>query len=281
MEKRHESIQIKCLNCGTDVKNTFCHHCGQRVRDNSDRSVSWLLGEFLGNLFFIDNRFLLSVGYLIRFPGRMTVEFLGGKRKKFISPISLFLFFNLIYFLVNPLSDYSLPLYDQTYSQPYSGKWMEDWIRLKLQNKGLDWQAYSIIYQKMSDNIAKSIMIINVPLIALFMYAMVFKRRRYYFDSLIFAFHYFSVFMASLVMLSWANTGFEFLSIGDDSIMYNISFMLFTLCIPVLYAMLSIKKFLGIRWFWAIPAGLGVVIALILSSLCYRFIIFIITFWFT
>ncbi len=281
MEKRHESIQIECLNCGTDVKNTFCHHCGQRVRDNSDRSVSWLLGEFLGNLFFIDNRFLLSVGYLIRFPGRMTVEFLGGKRKKFISPISLFLFFNLIYFLVNPLSDYSLPLYDQTYSQPYSGKWMEDWIRLKLQNKGLDWQAYSIIYQKMSDNIAKSIMIINVPLIALFMYAMVFKRRWYYFDSLIYAFHYFSVFMASLVMLSWANTGFEFLSIGDDSIMYNISFMLFTLCIPVLYAMLSIKKFLGIRWFWAIPAGLGVVIALILSSLCYRFIIFIITFWFT
>lgn len=281
MEKRHESKQIECLNCGAYVKATFCDHCGQRVRDNSDRSVSRLLGEFLGNLFFIDNRFLLSVGYLIRFPGRMTVEFLEGKRKKFISPISLFLFFNLIYFLVNPLSDYSLALYDQTYSQPYSGKWMEDWIRLKLQNEGLDWQAYSIIYQKMSDNIAKSIMIINVPLIALFMYPMVFKSRRYYFDSIIFAFHYFSVFMASLVMLSWANTGFEFLSVPDDLIIYDLSFILFTLGIPILYAMLSIKKFLGIRWYWAIPAGLGVVIALALASLCYRFIIFIITFWFT
>ena len=120
MEKTPEKSQKKCFNCGTPVNGVFCHNCGQRVRDNLDRSLGRLLGEFFGNVFFLDNRFLLSLWYLVRYPSRMTVEFLEGKRKKFISPVTLFLFLNLIYFIVNPLTDYSLSLYDQTHSQPYS-----------------------------------------------------------------------------------------------------------------------------------------------------------------
>ena len=111
-----------CHNCGTPVNGAFCHNCGQQVRDNSDRSVRRLLGEVLGNLFFLDNRFFISVGYLFRFPGRMTVEFLAGKRKKFISPVTLFLFLNLIYFFNKPLSDYSLPIEDPRTTLQQSGE---------------------------------------------------------------------------------------------------------------------------------------------------------------
>ncbi|MEQ8303905.1 MAG: DUF3667 domain-containing protein [Cyclobacteriaceae bacterium] len=96
-----------------------------------------LLGEFFYNIFFFDNRFFLGMWYLVRYPSRMTVEFLEGKRKKFISPIPLFLFVNLIYFLVNPLSDYSLSLYDQIHSQPYS-MWTKEWVDFKLQMERLD-----------------------------------------------------------------------------------------------------------------------------------------------
>lgn len=280
MEKGLELIQTQCLNCSASVEGGFCPQCGQSVRDNLDRSLGRLLGEFFSNVFFLDNRFFLSAWYFVRFPNRMTVEFLEGKRKKFISPITFFLFINLIYFFVNPLSDYSLALYDQMHSQPFS-MWAKEWVDLKLQTEGLDVRAYAITYQNMSDTISKSIMIINIPMIAGFVYLMAFKKRRFYFDSLIFAFHFFTLYMLSWVMLSWVGTLIDFLSVGEDSIVSGISFYLFTFFIPLLYAILGIKKFMDIRWYWAIAAGMGVMIAAQLANMCYRFIIFIVTFWVT
>ena len=279
MEKDHELNSTQCLNCSATVKGSFCHQCGQTLRDNEDRSISQLLDDFLSNVFFLDNRFLISVRYLFQFPSRMTLEFLEGKRKKFISPVTLFLFLNLIYFFVNPLTDYSIPLEDQN-SQPY-GKWASEWVNHKLQNEGLNEYDYRSIYQNASDTISKSIMIINIPMIAILIYLMSFKKRRFYYDSLIFTFHFFSLFIASWIMLYWADTIINFLAGHDDSIVAAISFVMFTFAIPLLYAILGMKKFMAIRWYWAIPAGVGVMIAVSLANLCYRLIIFILSLWFT
>lgn len=277
MEKNRELFQTYCSNCSASLKGGFCHNCGQRVRDNSDRSLGPLIGDFLNNIFFFDSRFILSLRYLIQFPSKITVEFLEGKRKKFISPVTLFLFFNLIYFFVSPLSDYSLSLYDQTYSQPYS-VWTKDWVDIKLENTGLDDQAYGVIYQNASDNISKSIMIINVPIIAIFVYIMAFRRRQFYFDSLIFSFHFFSLFIGSWVMLDWVGSLIDFFAGQDDSIVSKTSFYLFAFLIPLFYAIMGIKKFMNIRWYWSFFAGIGVIIAVNLANLIYRFIIFILTF---
>jgi len=277
MKKNHELLNVDCLNCGEAAKGDFCQNCGQSIRDNSDRSMARLFGEFFGNIFFLDNRILLSAKYLIRFPGRMTVEFLEGKRKKFISPITLFLFVNLIYFFVNPLSDYSLALYDQVFSQVYSGEWTKDWVRLKMQAKDIDFSAYAVIYQKMSDNISKSIMIINVPMIAIFVYLMSLKKRKFYFDSLIFSFHFFSLYMASWGSLYYANSFIDIFTSNDESIAFTISSSLFAFVIPLIYAILAVKKFISMRWYWAILAGLGVIAAVTLANVVYRFIILVLT----
>lgn len=278
MENMSELVHTHCLNCGATIKGDFCHNCSQRIRDNSDRSLSRLLGEFLSNTFFIDNRFFLSVWYLLRFPGRMTLEFIGGKRKKFISPVTLFLFVNLIYFFASPLSDYSISLADQIHPVQAFSKWTKEWVALKLQSEELEFQDYAITYQNMSDNISKAIMIINVPMIAVLVFLMAFRRRRYYYDSLIFAFHFFSLFLGSWIMLGWVAKFLDFLHIQDDSIIFDICYSMFAFIIPLIYAMLSIKKFIGIRWFWSIPAGIGVMIAVQAANILYRFIIFVLTF---
>ncbi len=278
MKRSSTIIQTHCFNCGTSVKGAFCHQCGQRVRDNNDRSLSRLLGEVFNNFFFFDNRFFLSTWYLLRFPGLMTVEFLEGKRKKFISPVTFFLFFNLIYFFVNPLTDYSISLYDQTYSQPYS-ELTKDWVHNELQKKGLDKRSNGVIYQNASDKVSKSIMILNIPMIAFFVYLMTFKRRVFYFDSLIFVAHFFSLFMFSWIMFDWVGLPILSLLGGKDSLVSTIIFTLFTIIIPLFYAVLSIKKFMSLRWLRAIPTGMGLMLAVFLVNLFYRFIVLIITFW--
>lgn len=280
MEKRLEQSPKKCFNCGTPIKGEFCHNCGQRVRDNLDRSLGRLLGEFFGNVFFLDNRFLLSLWFLIRYPARMTVEFLEGKRKKFISPVTLFLFLNLIYFIVNPLTDYSLSLYDQTHSQPYSPL-IKGMVDKKLQNEGLDQKAYSLVYQNTSNDMSKSIMILNIPIIALFIYLITFKKRKFYFDSLIFSFHFFSLFMLSWVLLDWMGGLIGFFTGDQKSFTTAAVFLLFSFIFPLLYAILGLKKFINVHWYWAIPAGMGAMIGVGITNLIYRFIIFFVTFWAT
>gem|GEM_PF-4959360 len=99
MEKSHELVPRECLNCNASIHGGFCHQCGQAVRDNTNRSIGQLLGEFFGNIFFLDNRFFLSVRYLFLYPCRMTVEFLEGKRKN----CHLVLVFQPDLFLPQPL----------------------------------------------------------------------------------------------------------------------------------------------------------------------------------
>ncbi len=290
MDKRQEEAQLSCLNCNAEVKGAFCQNCGQSVRENSDRSLRQLLGEVLGNLFFLDNRFFLSVRYLLFFPGRMTVEFLDGKRKKFISPVTLFLFLNLIYFFDSQLTDYSISLFDQVVGQPYSD-WALKALKDKMSLKELDWgkmvseglnvSPYGITYQNMSDTISKTMMIINVPMIAGFVFLLAFVRRRFYYDSLIFVFHFFTLYLASWLMLGWVADLFSLLSIPESSLVSDICFYLFLFFIPLLYAILSMQKFLDIKWYWAIPAGLLIIGAVTLVNMFYRFIIFWLTLWAT
>jgi len=267
----------KCLNCGATVKGNFCQDCGQHARDNTDRSLSLLLGQFFGNLFFLDNRFLKSFGYLFGYPGRMTSEFLAGQRKKFVPPITLFLFVNLIFFLVNPLTDYSIALYDQMYAQPYSPL-IKDLVQNKLETEELEIDAYSMVYQKMSDNISKTIMIMNAPLIALLIYLMAFKKRQFYFDSLIFSLHFFTLFMLSWIMSDWTGKLTKLLPDVYESLIDQILYPLWLTLIPLIYAVLSIKKFLQLRWYWSIPAGIGVLMSVLIVNLVYRFIVFFISF---
>ena len=280
MEKDTTSPKKHCFNCGAPIQGAFCHECGQRVRDNLDRSLKRLLGEFFGNVFFFDNRFFLSVWYLIRFPGRMTVEFLAGKRKKFISPVTLYLFFNLVFFIVNPLTDYSVSLYDQMNTQPYSPL-IKEWAAQKIKEKGRTPQTYRMTYQNASDNISKSIMILNIPIIALFVYLIAFKRRPFYFDSLIFGFNFFSFFMFSWIVADWVGELTDFFTGDPNTILSAIVFILFTFFSPLYFAIPGIKRLMNIKWYWAVLAGSVITFSVFFTNLFYRLIVLVVTLWFS
>lgn len=132
----------------------------------------------------------------------------------------------------------------------------------------------------MSDTISKSIMIINIPMIALGVYLMAFIKRRFYYYSLIYTFHFFSLFLVSWIVMDWADKLINHVVGHDDSIVAAISFVLFANFIPLLYAILGMKKFLNIKWYWAILTGVGVMVAVTVANLCYRLIIFVLSMWF-
>jgi hypothetical protein len=88
-----------CLNCGAPLAGRFCATCGQRdipsypsVRELATDAVS----EFSG----WDGRLAITLRALVRRPGRLTREFLEGRRARYMSPLRLYLLASLAYFLL-------------------------------------------------------------------------------------------------------------------------------------------------------------------------------------
>ncbi|MEO9870404.1 DUF3667 domain-containing protein [Ekhidna sp.] len=274
MPKEISVINEPCLNCNDIINGSYCKNCGQKAIDNVDRSMLTLMGDFFGNLFFLDNRFYISLKNLLFKPGVMTIEFLSGKRRKYLSPISLFLFVNLIYFFLTPLTDYSLPLIDQIKHQPYSST-AKEWVDKKIEARGIKFDEYKRRYNKNSDDISKIIMILNVPLIALFVYLFSFWRRRFYFDSFIFSIHFFSFFLSIIIIGDLIDTYLGFLPILNNE---KIWFVTFLLIIPIVYLIISYKIFTENKWWFSILISPLLFLGIAVSQGFYRFIIFWITF---
>lgn len=89
-----------CLNCNATVQEDFlyCAKCSQRLR-TSKISVGSLLSEFVSSMFNFDSRFFQSFFKLWQ-PGRLTKEYISGRRKRYLNPARFFLFCMIFHFAV-------------------------------------------------------------------------------------------------------------------------------------------------------------------------------------
>ena len=112
MSKRAQTLpdHPNCLNCGTELRGQYCGTCGQRARG---RLISlWeLLQDAFGDLFEIDSRLWRTLIPLLVRPGRLTRDYLEGKRARYMPPFRMYLVLSVVFFVVaffDPQDDLSL-----------------------------------------------------------------------------------------------------------------------------------------------------------------------------
>jgi len=93
-----EAALTRCLNCGADLNGAFCSRCGQRAVP-ADPTVAEIAGDVWQELSGYDGRVAATFRGLLH-PGRLTLEYLQGRRAHYLSPIKLYLSVSVIYFLV-------------------------------------------------------------------------------------------------------------------------------------------------------------------------------------
>ena len=88
-----------CLNCGTRLQGQYCGVCGQRARS---RLISlWeLVSDAFGDLFELDSRIWRTLIPLLIRPGRLTRDYLEGKRARYMPPFRSYLVLSLVFFVV-------------------------------------------------------------------------------------------------------------------------------------------------------------------------------------
>lgn len=85
-----------CRQCGAKLTGAYCHACGQKRFVDADRRLGHLLAPFFEALTSLDSGFWRSVRALALQPGRLSAEYLAGRRQTCMPPITLFLLANLL-----------------------------------------------------------------------------------------------------------------------------------------------------------------------------------------
>lgn len=88
-----------CLNCGTGLKGPFCYYCGQPDR-NFLRFFPVLLRDMLEDILDLDSRFMRTIKPLLFKPGKLTRDYMEGRRFRYAPPMRLYIFSSILFFLL-------------------------------------------------------------------------------------------------------------------------------------------------------------------------------------
>ncbi len=225
-----------CLNCRRVVSERFCPNCGQ---ENSETRHSFhhLFLHFFEDLTHYENSFWKTIKTLLTRPGRLTSEYLSGKRMSYLAPVRLYIFVSFVTFLFMAFNFGG----DETVKAPLKLNYVEaDTIRAsdnlsaiaknaKQENTGpsinlgvSDKNASGFekavvntiknyktnsksegyadrLKDSMVHNIPK-VLFIYMPIFAFFLWLFHGKKRWFYFDHGIFTLHYFSFILLTFLL---------------------------------------------------------------------------------
>ncbi|MEM9689267.1 MAG: DUF3667 domain-containing protein [Pseudomonadota bacterium] len=230
--------ETNCLNCGAPLRGQYCGQCGQRARS---RLISlWeLIRDAFGDLFELDSRLWATLIPLLIRPGKLTYDYLQGKRARFMPPFRMYLVLSLLFFLVaffNPKEELAFLYVPDTVEAVDEGPPVD----ISIQDEDLDdsdcevdlgdieeWPEYfqrrlteerlNRICEKMQaddgasmlesllDNIPAALIVL-LPLMALALKLLYPLSRRYYVEHLLFFVHFHAFFFLILTLqILWAD----------------------------------------------------------------------------
>lgn len=88
-----------CLNCGAALAGAFCADCGQRAMPPHP-TVRELVGDAFAEFSGFDGTFASTVRKLLGTPGELTADVLEGRRRRYVSPLRMYLAASVLYFIV-------------------------------------------------------------------------------------------------------------------------------------------------------------------------------------
>jgi hypothetical protein len=91
-----------CLNCGGPLTGPFCARCGQR-RAATDVTLAEFLRDTTHELTNWDGKIPSTLKVLFLKPGQLTLDFLEGRRARWLAPLRVYLLCSVSYFLIGPI----------------------------------------------------------------------------------------------------------------------------------------------------------------------------------
>jgi Protein of unknown function (DUF3667) len=199
----HEG-QWACPTCNAWASAPFCQNCGEKKPDKHDLSVSHFLSH-AGELFFNwDSKIFRSLLLLFTKPGYLAYEYARGCRKRYVNPVQLFFITNLIYFLLYPWLGWSglktpLNVYRSKLYVSYAD-WASRLVTHREAAKGISDLEFRHAFDHVIDVQARSLVFVMVPVFAVALWLLEYRKRRFYGEHLVFSFHLYAFWLITCMV---------------------------------------------------------------------------------
>lgn len=92
------SLPAACENCATPLQGEYCHACGQSVHSPT-RDFRHAVEDAFESFWHLDGRVFRTMLDLL-VPGRVAINYLAGKRARYLPPLRLFVILSVLTFFV-------------------------------------------------------------------------------------------------------------------------------------------------------------------------------------
>ena len=82
--------EASCLNCGVALSGAYCAACGQHAHIH--RTLAAFFHDLAHGVFHFEGKTWRTLPLLAFHPGRLTRDYIDGRRASYVSPMALFLF---------------------------------------------------------------------------------------------------------------------------------------------------------------------------------------------
>ncbi|MGI9200753.1 MAG: DUF3667 domain-containing protein [Woeseiaceae bacterium] len=265
---------VVCPACGASISAHYCAECGERRFDRSRHTVGHFITELTRFVTELDSRFLRSFALLLARPGFLTRERIAGRSKKYLSPFALFAIANLAFFFAQPLAN--INTFNSTLKMQQRDYLHTPIVRAQVEQHvaagSVDESAFHDRYDDVSEDIAKSLIILQVPIFALLLTLIRARSESLLFDHLVWSTHFYAF---QLLLNTVITVGvFVYFKFGGND---------FSLALPALaatfaYIFVALRVAFGDRYWVVTLRSIALVVAFGLVIEFYRFLLFLITF---
>ncbi|WMS85659.1 DUF3667 domain-containing protein [Pleionea litopenaei] len=273
------SLPISCPSCGYPISLRYCSRCGEERLRPELRSVFYLLKQFLEDITSVDGKIGSTLQLMLLKPGQFELNFYQGRRVDFLRPITFFLLINVLFVFLSPITDFYVTFVDQLTLQPYSG-WIKEWTLNKIAAMGATPNEFKVHYDQLVKVLARSLIILQVPIFAVFSYFICYRKSYYFADHLIFSLNlhaWLLIWIVAAQVPEWVILTFADL-FGFRESVAGIYFLLLPIGL-IAYMAAALRRFWRFNWWSVAIRVVALMFAFQVAHSIFRLTQFFLTFY--
>jgi hypothetical protein len=229
-----------CASCHTPLLGRYCHACGERVVGPHDFTLKAYFEHVLEEVTHLDGKVWRTLRLLLGKPGRLTTEFLRGRRTLYMRPFTVYVLMNVLFLLITPGHTFEWPLAFQIRggqgelvvkalavrlrpADASDAEWAEAIARYPEVSRGpirgtpspslAALLAYGKRFDARAQGLAGSLIFMFVPALAVLCWLLLFRpgRNQPFPKHMVFATHLFAAFLPVFLLLGLAQQGVQLL----------------------------------------------------------------------
>ncbi|HKG15654.1 MAG TPA: DUF3667 domain-containing protein [Pyrinomonadaceae bacterium] len=235
-----------CPSCGTALVGDYCHGCGEKRPEARDLSVRHFVKDAAAEVTSLDSKLYHTLHALVFRPGLLTVEWIAGRRGRYLKPLNLVLALFavqlFVYTATKAASMFNVEMIVRSERQfaeqmklPNEGFYDKLFARASAKKGASVESLYEAVNEKWQRNVSL-LQPAQIVVLAVLLQLLYFFSRRYFVEHLVFSMH-FLAFISLTVTLMWP----VYYAVGIAPTRYNMGIAVAKFLLDIFYMFVALR----------------------------------------